>query len=153
MVDIFYMHKPYRSSTSSSTKLSRLDFRAPQRVVLVQIRLSRMSIASLYKILQQMLHPGYLGCRIQTMTLQGVWEEHKDSTSSTHQSTWGGGAGTRSSLAATRAVWILLLTPFESGRSPLAWLDEYRLTYPPSPPSSLAFWLYRKREQRRRGVR
>lgn len=35
-----------------------------------------------------------------------------------------------------------LLTRRESGPSPLAWLDEYRLTYSPSPTSSLALSLY-----------
>lgn len=39
---------------------------------------------------------------------------------------------------------MLLLTPLERVTSPLAWLDEYRLTYSPSPPSSLALSLYRK---------
>lgn len=38
-----------------------------------------------------------------------------------------------------------LLTVRESGSSPLAWLDEYKLTYSPSPPSSFALSLYRKR--------
>lgn len=39
---------------------------------------------------------------------------------------------------------MLLLTPLERVTSPLAWLDEYRLTYSPSPLSSLALSLYRK---------
>lgn len=39
---------------------------------------------------------------------------------------------------------MLLLTPLERVTSPLAWLDEYRLTYSPSPPSSLALSLYMK---------
>lgn len=38
-----------------------------------------------------------------------------------------------------------LLTPREWGSSPLAWLDEYKLTYSPSPPSSFALSLYGKR--------
>lgn len=50
-------------------------------------------------------------------------------------------------LSSLNAVWLLLLTPLESSRSPLAWLDEYRLTYSPSPPSSLAFWFYREKEE------
>lgn len=40
---------------------------------------------------------------------------------------------------------VLLLTPLEKVTSPLAWLDEYRLTYSPSPPSSLT--LYRREEE------
>lgn len=43
---------------------------------------------------------------------------------------------------------MLLLTPLERVTSPLAWLDEYRLTYSPSPPSSLALSLYRKTKGR-----
>lgn len=39
----------------------------------------------------------------------------------------------------------LLLTLRERGSSPFAWLDEYKLTYSPSPPSSFAHSLYRKR--------
>lgn len=35
----------------------------------------------------------------------------------------------------------LLLTPSERGSSPLLWPEEYRLTYSPSPASSLAFSL------------
>lgn len=35
----------------------------------------------------------------------------------------------------------LLLTPSEPGSSPLLWPEEYRLTYSPSPASSLAFSL------------
>lgn len=38
-----------------------------------------------------------------------------------------------------------LLTVRERGSSPLAWLDEYKLTYSPSPPSSFALSLYGKR--------
>lgn len=38
-----------------------------------------------------------------------------------------------------------LLTLRERGSSPLAWLDEYKLTYSPSPPSSFALSLYGKR--------
>lgn len=38
-----------------------------------------------------------------------------------------------------------LLTLWERGSSPLAWLDEYKLTYSPSPPSSFALSLYGKR--------
>lgn len=38
-----------------------------------------------------------------------------------------------------------LLTLRERGSSPLAWLDEYKLTYSPSPPSSFALSLYEKR--------
>lgn len=38
-----------------------------------------------------------------------------------------------------------LLTVRERGSSPLAWLDEYKLTYSPSPPSSFALSLYEKR--------
>lgn len=49
--------------------------------------------------------------------------------------------GTSMSAATTD---MLLLTPLERVTSPLAWLDEYRLTYSPSPPSSLALSLYRK---------
>lgn len=49
--------------------------------------------------------------------------------------------GTRMSAATAD---MLLLTPLERVTSPLAWLDEYRLTYSPSPPSSLALSLYRK---------
>lgn len=123
---------------------SKLAAYPPQRVVLVQ---TRRSMASLYKMQQ---HPPPRLPRLQdtqTMTLQCAWKEHEFGTSGTHQST---GVKTPSSLAATRAVWLMLLTPFESGRSPLAWLDAYRLTYPPS---SLAIWLYRKKEQRWRGVR
>lgn len=48
-----------------------------------------------------------------------------------------------------------LLTLRESGSSPLAWLDEYKLTYSPSPPSSFALSLYRekRRRDRNRGLR
>lgn len=38
-----------------------------------------------------------------------------------------------------------LLTLRERGSSPLAWLDEYKLTYSPSPPSSFALSLYEKK--------
>lgn len=94
-----------------------------------------------YKKCCSTLHPGYPGCRIQTMILQGAGEEHKQQSTKVKA---------QSSLAATRAEWLLPVTPFKSGRFPLAWLDEYGLTYPPSP---LAFWLDGKKEQRWRDVR
>lgn len=46
-----------------------------------------------------------------------------------------------------------LLTVRESGSSPLAWLDEYKLTYSPSPPSSFALSLYGERGGTNPGVR
>lgn len=43
--------------------------------------------------------------------------------------------------AAPAGLSGLLLTPSERGSSPLLWPEEYRLTYSPSPASSLAFSL------------
>lgn len=54
-----------------------------------------------------------------------------------HPRGWGGGGGGGGGRQ--------LLTLRERGSSPLAWLDEYKLTYSPSPPSSFALSLYEKR--------
>lgn len=48
-----------------------------------------------------------------------------------------------------RAALAGLLTPSERGSSPLLWPEEYRLTYSPSPASSLAFSLWGRQDERK----